>query len=102
MRNFVRYSIFGGVWKTPFSDRHHYSGSIQISLPQGLAGRVVAVADGPPLTVSTMSNMRRRSSSRCSAARRQPGRWNTRAQQPAMPVTNYLASSREAGDKANL
>jgi hypothetical protein len=36
------------------------------------------------------------------AARRQPGRWNTRAQQPAMPVTNYLASSREAGDKANL
>jgi hypothetical protein len=25
-----------------------------------------------------------------------------RAQQPAMPVTNCLASSREAGDKANL
>jgi hypothetical protein len=25
-----------------------------------------------------------------------------RAQQPAMPVTNYLASPREAGDKAHL
>jgi hypothetical protein len=62
-------------------------------------GEMVMTESPSPLTMLLLRHTKRRD---CLAARRQPGRWNTRAQQPAMPVTNYLASSREAGDKANL